>query len=191
MVISSTSACAAMVHYFDEQGKIHYINTDVAIVPKEYMDQVKPQLEALKPKAAEPAVPVAPPMSSEQLPSQPADVQYVKVEVITESGCAPCQTLMRGLRQRGIPFQYYNFNYSSAAQEMYTRFSGQSLPLTIINGRRAVTGSDIYEVLKAIESEGGTISSATDPIKELMEKTPPEAIEAFKKSPPKGAMFEQ
>lgn len=58
----TTQSHAAFVHYRDTAGKIHYINTDYAKVPDQYLSQVQDQLKKIEESKPKPVLAI--PMSN-------------------------------------------------------------------------------------------------------------------------------
>ncbi|HOY09524.1 MAG TPA: hypothetical protein PLB05_05545 [Candidatus Omnitrophota bacterium] len=153
----TTAAYAVMVHYYDENGKIHYVNTTVAQVPQRYMDQVRPQLEAAERAQAEEKKEDVPLMGGGQNldegDAQTANPPKVILDVLMTSHCKGCMRLFSQLRVNKIFFRSHNVETSPRGKELYQQYQGMPLPITIV-GDQAVSGPDIIKIKQLLEETG-------------------------------------
>ncbi len=158
MLTQTVPGYAVMVHYYDENGKIHYVNTAVAQVPPRYMDQVRPQLEAAERAQAEKAEEQATseidvPEESGEGESQTPNPPQIVLDVLTSSHCRGCMRLFAQLRVNKIFFRSHNIETSARGKELYQQYQGMPLPITII-GDEAVSGPDILKIKELLEKIG-------------------------------------
>ena len=153
-LFSLVTVChAKMVYYFDEAGKIHYVNTDYSKVPDRYGPQVRRQLEKIKAPAAEPIEenpkdePAAEISENATIPTaQPL------VEVFVQPDCLECRKLEINLKAKKIFYKRYDINYDHYGQQVYAQINGE-LPFTRI-GEEIIYGNNIKrieEILKQPE----------------------------------------
>ncbi len=95
------SAWAVMVHYYDEQGRIHWVNTDHMKVPAKYRSQVQSQLEASKlpfdqSSSDEASQPAAPPSFKDQSREREEGSPYgsYETQILLNEGKAPRKTVL-------------------------------------------------------------------------------------------------
>lgn len=152
------AAKAALVYYYDEQGAIHYVNTDFAVVPPQYMDQVRPQLEALKKKEAQQQKaslqPVSQPPMTTITPAGSAGTMPVSVVLLLDKNDLSSRRAVAFLQTNKINFQGFNVTTSQKGQELYRRFSSQPLPLIIINDMIAIPADNIGQIKQSLMQEG-------------------------------------
>ena len=146
LLIQTANSHAVMVHYFDENGKIRYVNTAVTSVPERYMDQVRPQLEAAEQAKTEHQTPPMTPVedfsgSDEQSATSPKII----LDVLMTPNCRGCMRLFSQLRANNIFFRSHNVTVTPRGKELYQRYSGMPLPITIV-GDQAVSGPDILKI---------------------------------------------
>ncbi len=155
MLTQTVPGYAVMVHYYDENGKIHYVNTAVAQVPSRYMDQVRPQLEAAERAEAEEAEEKAVPETD--IPEEPGEDESetpnpprIVLDVLMTPHCRGCMRLFSQLRVNKIFFRSHNIETSARGKELYQQYQGMPLPITII-GDEAVSGPDILKIKELLE----------------------------------------
>ena len=146
-----------MVHYMDENGEIHYVNTAVARVPERYMDQVRPQLEAEEEAQAKEkeAASAANPSGNQANPGDaiPGKPKIV-LDVLMKPHCRGCMRLFAQLRVNNIFFRSHNVE-SREGRELYEQYKDLQLPITIV-GNQAVSGPDILKIKQLLrEMETG------------------------------------
>ena len=158
LLIQVSTGYAVMVHYYDENGQIHYVNTAVARVPERYMDQVRPQIEAAE-LAQDEAKEDTPMVSSDGLTAAANGQTPVRPKIILDvlitSGCKGCMKLFSQLRANKIFFRSHNVETSSIGKQLLQQYNNMPLPITII-GDQAVSGANILrikEILKEMESD--------------------------------------
>ena len=155
------SAIAEMVHYIDEQGKMHFINTETSHIPEKYRSQIADQIPAIsqgreameaaaearrQAKLLAPTTPVANPRNS--VPTGKAKAPLV--EVFVGMDCPECDRWESTLRKNRVPYARYDVKYHPHGQEVYSKMSSP-LPFTMI-GNEMIQGEDIERLLSLLKS---------------------------------------
>lgn len=158
LFIQTSVGYAVMVHYLDENGKIHYVNTAVAQVPERYMEQVRPQLEAAERAQAEERREETPPAIAPEDQDGMADDQTsgppkVILDVLMTPHCKGCMRLFSQLRANKIFFRSHNIETSPRGKELYQQYQDMPLPITIV-GDQAVSGPNILKIKQLLEEMG-------------------------------------
>lgn len=153
-------AQAKMVHYFDAQGKIHYVNTDYASVPERYRAQIKDQLEADAPA----------PVSREPLSSEATDAEFpdgiapVMPVRAKEFAAADCRltliilvddeesekNIRKQVAARNLAFVVYDVR-SEPGKSYYNNLGGGALPMVQIMAATVLQGAEARNVGKFID----------------------------------------
>ena len=153
---------AAIVYYYDEQGRIHYINTDYMKVPERYRWQVEEQLrrkglmdDNKKESRKETVGSTEENETSSAGRSAPASVDPFarqKVEFFTRPGCAECYRLEMLLRAHKIPYVRYDITCvgKECPRSPYGIPSGTP-PMTRV-GDVVIQGKDIQKISEAYEA---------------------------------------
>jgi len=128
-----------MVRYTDEQGQLHYADTDYTHIPDRYMDQVQPQLDKVKKEKQEQekkdeekpkGIPEPAKPSPETEPS--SHVGPPEVTVYTSKRCLSCNELYIKLVANGVPAKLVAVE-SPEGKDFYSE-QGGDLPLTTVDG---------------------------------------------------------
>ena len=139
---------AVLVHYVDDDGKVHYVNPHLSKIPQKYLQQVRPQLEALKPKAVMTAVNAATNAENTPATEEPVSPPPKEVEIFIDDNCAACILLQQQLTQNQIPYKRFHVQYDPYAQKIFAEKKGNP-PVTKI-GNIFVYGNDIAAIRKAM-----------------------------------------
>lgn len=152
--LSTLTVHARMVYYHDEEGKIHYVNTDFAKVPEQYMYQVLPQLEQPEPPPEQPETPNVPaaPIFVKNAPIK----KKIELDVFIADGCDECTQLEVMLRSRKILYNRHDVNTDPLGRKLLEE-QGQKLrlPLTTLKGK-SVVGADIRKIVDMVKEEEKT-----------------------------------
>ena len=147
---------AAIVHYFDEEGKIHYVNTDYFKVPARYRDQVKDQLEPeVKAKkqvesgGCKTCQEKNATITDEKQKDEKQKKEKPKVELFMRVGCKKCDRLDIILRANRIPLSRYDADTNPYGQQVYAEAGEPDLPLTRV-GTDFVYGDSIHAVKRIL-----------------------------------------
>ncbi len=150
---------AEMVHYFDENGQIHYVNTAVTNVPEKYMNQVRPQLEKARQQEGESNVTEKKEEAQnsmdmgtelfEESDAAPEPPDRIVVDVLRKADCKSCLKLFSVLRQSKILFQSRNVDIDPRGKELYEKYPDMELPITVV-GDQAVSGLDFFKIKQLV-----------------------------------------
>ena len=132
-------AHAKLVHYMDEEGIIHYVNTDYAQVPLEYRWQVKEPPanetgEAVDNLPANAEISVAPEASPEPQPQI--------VELFIRRDCDRCRLLELKLKGGLIPYVAYDVDIHPIGRQVYEE-QGGDLPFVRF-GKTIIRDNPMY-----------------------------------------------
>ncbi len=148
-------ATAALVHYFDEQGQIHYVDTDYANVPPQYLSQVQEQLEKAEQKTEEQSASPAqkikkPEVSVEKRPEpEPPSTPSKIVEFYTNQTCGQCP-MLEALLKRAKNIKLTVFDVDTVeGQKKYTELGVNNIPVTKIDST-IIVGLEIEKILSAL-----------------------------------------
>ncbi|OGX06404.1 MAG: hypothetical protein A2Z88_07025 [Omnitrophica WOR_2 bacterium GWA2_47_8] len=163
---------AKMVQYVDEQGKIHYVNTDISKVPEAYRYQVEDQLEEKTAEGQDESAPQAEneeteaPKDSEaasaDLPfpgmkeakSLTAVPQISKtVEFYTSSNCTECIFIEALLKSKNVDYDKYSVDDKGIGEEKFRLLGGGTVPTTKIGGV-VIEGTDGNKIQDALQTIG-------------------------------------
>ena len=162
LILSAVSAAEAkMVFYYDEAGQVHYVNPDLMPIPPQYMDQVRPQLEAPKRGRQE----------NPQGESGERDFQYghlsadaqrffddlalsKEVIVFYRENDAPYRRLIALLSASGLPYHQINVEDDEGVGMYRDFFTDYELPLVLIHGDTIVDGRRWAAVKTILENKG-------------------------------------
>ncbi len=147
------SSEAKMVRYVDEQGKVHYVNTNFSKVPERYREQVEPKKTSTEspesPKENNPIDnPPSPPKTTSPSPnnelstSSPQDYQ---VEVLVNFDSLDCVKLVNFLESHNISYIPYDIQNSDIGRQKYNQVGKGEIPITIM-GNEIVKGYDLKKV---------------------------------------------
>jgi hypothetical protein len=140
-----------MVHYVDENGKVHYVNTDYQRVPPQYSNQVQSQLRKDTPitdaspdeEQKEESQPTTEP-AIEEVPS----VSAIDVDVFVSADCEECPRLLQELAIQKVSYHRYDVVEHSYGRRMLIQYPG-ALPFTKV-GNLIIRGSNTKDILSAI-----------------------------------------
>ena len=143
----SAPAKADLVSYIDENGEMHYVNTNFSKVPEQYLDQIKQQKE---PSETEQKQPSPSPGQSDQghLADNPEKDLPPPVEVLVNAGCLDCKKLELLLKAHKIPYFAFDVDKTDRGKTLYQQMDGGALPITVI-GTRTIYGIDILSITSA------------------------------------------
>ena len=150
---------AAMVYYYDESGEIHYVNTNITSVPPQYLDQVRPQLEAIAAQEKAAQEEAAQQTSSEQTPAvtpEQTASRPVKVILLTNSYDRATKRMMMVLNANKIHFKRYDILGSSTGRKLYDEYNRPDLPAAIINDTKVMGNPFLGNLKKALHDAGAT-----------------------------------
>lgn len=148
VLAAAASAQAKMVHYTDEKGKIHYVNTDYAPVPARYRAQVKDQLaseEQAQPVSAETDSPAA--IKGKASDTPPASDCRLTVMVLVDGNQAH---VTKQLKERNIPFVVHDVG-SEPGRTFYKNLGGGTLPVIQIMTATVLQGDAANDVGRVID----------------------------------------
>lgn len=158
-VLGTTPALAKMVSYVDENGKVHYVNTDYAKVPDRYLPQVQGQIpaeeqasEMLQPE--EPAQPVQnpTPIPAENLKLQSLE-KKPETKFFVSQNCPACLFAEGILQQQGLPYTKYFIDDGGVGQQLYLELQLTSVPATVI-GEQIIYGANASGMSNALYDKG-------------------------------------
>lgn len=141
-----------MVYYHDEQGKIHYVNTDFAKVPDKYMYQVIGQLDEPKLTPAKEEVEVSvSPTPANQPPEPKKQTASVKVYVSDTCGEA-CSSFELALQVRNIVYQRVDITKDPEGKKLYEMTGGTApLPITCVNVTKCLIGPNVVKFINTLQ----------------------------------------
>ena len=152
LVLGLTSLTKAeMVKYIDENGKIHYVDTDYGKVPDRYKHQIKATETKQETKVTEttapnvPALPVLQQMTTQQPP------QIKSVEIFVSANCPKCMFIESIFKNANVKYSRYDINTDPAARKRYTELNVNAIPVIII-GSQVMTEFDTNKFFAAIRS---------------------------------------
>lgn len=153
--LAALSAKAEMISYVDEDGEMHYVNTDFAKVPGKYRQQIEGDTAAdnstLNKKVAAPQSEELATVSKNKEPS---------VEILVSLDCPDCHKLAILLKAHKIKYLRYDVDQHPYGKELYAKIGG-NLPITKI-GDEIIYGPDITKIASLLRKNKATenISSA-------------------------------
>ena len=137
---------AEMVSYVDENGEMHYVNTDFAKVPEKYRHQ-------LENEAVENSIPANPETTLPQTAPQPIQPlmgnQGAPVEILVSLNCPDCQKLEILLKAHKVSYLRYDIDTHPRGKELYEEIGG-NLPITKI-GEKIIYGVDIKSIVSTLK----------------------------------------
>jgi len=173
-----TNLQAEMVKYVDENGKIHYVDTDYGKVPDRYKHQIKAKeikteevKEEAKPEEAS-ATPV-PALTNPQAVTAPSTVKAKSVEMFVNSDCPKCLLVQSALNNSNVVYTTYNIETDPEARKRYESLNTSVLPVLIIGGSQVMTEFDVNKFFTAIRSGSSSTDSSeslTNPFESYIKK---------------------
>jgi len=138
----AVNASAEVVHYQDDTGKHHYVDSPTK-VPERYRSQLEGQQSLPPISRAQPG--------RENLYEQKSYPQAasVPVEIFVTSWCPHCRELEAYLRERQISFARYDIEENAAGRARYEQFGGGGVPVIRI-GRSVLHGFNPMHVDAAL-----------------------------------------
>jgi hypothetical protein len=150
----SRAGWTKMVHYIDENGKTHYVNTDFRTIPPQYLDQVRSQLREDTTQASD-----VPPdedqdtasgqETEEAEPVQEDAAAVPLIDVFVADDCDECPVFLQELIINKISYRRFDVHEHAYGKKMYGRHPG-ILPFTKV-GDRLIRGRNVKEVSAAIK----------------------------------------
>ena len=151
-----TAAEANFVRYTDENGKMHYVNTEYNKIPEQYQDQVKGQLQAQNINSAASGTNPLNPYADQNVRNPGANntpaplTAQDRVAIYVKANCKECERLETVLQANQIKYLRYDVNTSIQGQEFYKTAENADLPITTI-GSQMIPGNDIGSIKAALQ----------------------------------------
>ena len=132
-------AQAKLVRYMDEEGIIHYVNTDYTQVPPQYRWQVeKPPANEAEENASD-----LPANAEVSLPPEtPPQPQAQLVELFTRRDCQPCRLLELKLKGGLFPYVAYDVDIHPIGRQVYEELGGD-LPFVRV-GKKIIRNNPMF-----------------------------------------------
>jgi len=152
----SSSAKAEIVSYRDNNGNVHFVNTDYSSVPEEYRDRVKKSKVTGTETTMEPTS-IDDPKNIKKISEILEKLGSIKakkenknssgtkkteeeptneestVEVFSSEDCVECVFWETFLRSENISYIKYDINTDPEARRRYEEFKTKILPITVID----------------------------------------------------------
>jgi len=146
-----------MVHYIDERGKIHYVDTDYSKVPERYRDQVAGQLAAEEKKAGHSPAALPPGAGGEATTGRTNNVilssgSGLQIDLFVKPACVECAFLEIFLNSERIPYDRHDVTQDPNAKKMFAELGSPPVPVIKI-GSRVISGFQAAEIQSAIKSQ--------------------------------------
>ncbi|MDP2654132.1 MAG: glutaredoxin domain-containing protein [Candidatus Omnitrophota bacterium] len=154
ILLLALAAEAKIVHYFDDDGKIHYVNTDFSKVPDRYLPQVRPQLADEQPDKVLDAPSnnaVLPPEEPAVKTKTPGSRGGGEVEFFFDIRCPDCKKVEDLLQSLKIRYARFNVSRHPYGINFYRQESGD-LPIIRAQGK-VIHGADMDGIKKFLIGE--------------------------------------